>query len=140
MMQRNNGFQTPVRCFVAVRPDEGEEEMSNRIAELNDAARKYLSAPEKADSRTVRIVWTARVCARNDVPDIQRKVETYNAFSISNDPYGEHDSGSFTQPDGEQIYWKIDYYASCDMDHGSEDPSDQEKTTRVLTIMLASED
>jgi Protein of unknown function (DUF3768) len=39
---------------------------------------------------------------------------------------------------GERIFWKIDYYDE-NLEHGSEDPSDLFKTTRVLTIMLAGE-
>jgi hypothetical protein len=34
------------------------------------------------------------------------------------------------------FFWKIDCYAK-DMEHGSEDPTDTEKTVRVLTLMLA---
>jgi hypothetical protein len=49
----------------------------------------------------------------------------------------EHDFGSI-EVAGETIFWKIDYHGS-DMASGSEDPADPERTTRVLTIMLAEE-
>lgn len=61
----------------------------------------------------------------------------YDDFSKDNDPWSEHDFGSVTV-DGEKVFWKIDYY-STDLKMGSEDPSDQNATSRVLTIMLAAE-
>ncbi len=58
-------------------------------------------------------------------------------FAHENDPYGEHDFGKVTV-DGQDFFFKIDYY-----DHtlcfGSENPADTTITTRVLTIILASE-
>ena len=57
--------------------------------------------------------------------------------SLTNDPHGEHDFGSFALA-GRKFFWKIDAY-DADMQFGSEDPTDPEKTTRVLTIMLAEE-
>jgi Protein of unknown function (DUF3768) len=58
-------------------------------------------------------------------------------FTADNDPHGEHDFGSFTLV-GRKFFWKIDHYDKrCEF--GSEDPSDPEKTTRVLTLMLAEE-
>lgn len=65
------------------------------------------------------------------------KVKSFNDFTGGNDPYGEHDFGSF-QLAGETIYWKIDYYDS-DTQFGSENPANPAVTTRVLTIMLAHE-
>jgi len=65
------------------------------------------------------------------------KVQNYADFTPDNDPYGEHDFGSF-EVAGETFFWKIDYYdLRCEF--GSEDPADPEKTTRVLTIMFAGE-
>ena len=49
----------------------------------------------------------------------------------------EHDLGTF-DIDGERIMFKIDYHDKT-MEFGSEDPSDPAVTTRVLTIMLASD-
>jgi hypothetical protein len=40
--------------------------------------------------------------------------------------------------DSEKLYWKIGYYARR-LKFGSEDPSDPNKTTRVMTVMLAEE-
>lgn len=59
-------------------------------------------------------------------------------FNEDNDPYGEHDFGSFIHPFGGKVFWKIDYY-DLDLKYGSEDPADPAKTKRVLTVMLASE-
>jgi hypothetical protein len=64
-------------------------------------------------------------------------VKSFSAFSEDNDPYGEHDFGGF-EIAGEQFFWKIDYY-DLQCQYGSEDPSDPERTTRVLTVMLADE-
>ena len=61
----------------------------------------------------------------------------YDDFSEDNDPYGEHDFGKVVI-DGQDFFWKIDYYDPT-MTFGSENPADPSVTTRVLTIMLASE-
>ena len=60
-----------------------------------------------------------------------------NDFNEDNDPYGEHDFGAVTVS-GHRIFWKIDYYDRT-LTAGSPDPADESVTTRVLTIMLASE-
>jgi len=72
-----------------------------------------------------------------DQSAIREKVETFDAFTPDNDPYGERDFGAF-EHNGEKIFWKIDYYDAT-LTYGSEDPSDPQQTVRVLTIMLASE-
>jgi hypothetical protein len=69
--------------------------------------------------------------------ELLRRVRTFDQFDTSSDPYAEHDFGSL-EIDNERVFWKIDYYDRA-VQHGSDDPSDSAKTTRVLTIMLASE-
>ena len=104
---------------------------TDRIRELNDAFRATL--------RGGRAMMTSGVA---ELPDCVKaeavmQVARFSDFTDDNDPHGEHDFGSFTLV-GRRFFWKIDYYdKSCEF--GSEDPSDPEKTTRVLTIMLAEE-
>lgn len=64
-------------------------------------------------------------------------VQNFNAFDADNDPHQQHDFGDFELA-GEKYFFKLDYY-SLDMSAGSEDPADPDVTTRVLTIMHASE-
>lgn len=59
--------------------------------------------------------------------EILKKVRDFNDFNKGNDPYGEHDFGSFEHND-KKIFWKIDNY--------TEQP---EPYRSVLTIMLADE-
>jgi hypothetical protein len=104
---------------------------SRRIRVLNDFIRSTFLGG--------KIVMTAGVAA---LPlDVKARVLigtlTFNNFTPDNDPHGEHDFGSF-EVAGETFFWKIDYY-DRDLAAGSEDPADPEKTTRVLTIMLAEE-
>ena len=56
-------------------------------------------------------------------------------ITTANDPYGEHDFGSFDYK-GQKIFWKIDYY-DLNYEYMSENPADPTITNRVLTIMLA---
>ena len=66
-----------------------------------------------------------------------QKVRRFEAFTPDNDPYGEHDFGSFDFK-GQRIYWKFDYYDRMSRYHSS-DPTSTRMTNRVLTVMLAEE-
>jgi hypothetical protein len=104
---------------------------SDRIRVLNDNFRSTFIGG--------RVVMTAGVA---ELPlDVKARVliqvQTFTEFDADNDPYGEHDFGSF-EVAAERFFWKVDYY-DHDMMFGSPDPSDPAATTRVLTIMLASE-
>lgn len=103
----------------------------NTIALLNDTFRKTLSGG--------KVLMTSGVAALpTDVVAMAiRKVVTFDGFTADNDPYREHDFGSFDLA-GSRFMWKIDYFDQrCEF--GSDNPADPAKTTRVLTIMLASE-
>ena len=102
-----------------------------RIRELNDHARQSFTGG--------RVVITLGVAELDDtaVQQILARVRTYDQFTPDNDPYQEHDFGSFHH-DEVQVFWKFDYY---DLDYSmhSPDPADDTVTARVLTVMLAEE-
>mgnify|MGYP001083864709 FL=1 len=100
-----------------------------KITALNDHVRRSFTG--------CRVVITQGVQALDDVPSMLDQVRRFDAFTPDNDPYGEHDFGSFLHGDI-TIFWKIDTY-DVDLQMHSPDPSDPAVTTRVLTIMLAEE-
>jgi hypothetical protein len=104
---------------------------SERIRQLNDQFR--------STNIGGRIMMTASVAAMSEETrrEVFNRVRTFDAFTPENDPHEEHDFGSF-EVDGHKIFWKIDYFDAA-MECGSEDPTDPSKTTRILTVMLASE-
>ena len=71
------------------------------------------------------------------VERIVKTIAVYDNFCHANDPYEEHDFGSF-EAEGATIMFKIDYYDRALSMHSS-DPSDPAVTERVITIMLAEE-
>ena len=86
-----------------------------------------------------RVLLTAGINAKSqdDVARILSKVRHFNNFTEANDPYDEHDFGSFDY-NGEMIYFKIDYYDK-NYQYLSEEPANPDVTNRVMTVMLASE-
>ena len=110
------------------------------IRRLNDDLRRR--------DRGGRKVMTATLGAhdRDTVFLITQRVKHFTSFTDENDPYGEHDFGSFELDafgfPKLTINWKIDYYARSVADgysYGSEAPWDPRATNRVLTIMDASD-
>ena len=104
---------------------------TEKVRALNDAFRKSFAGG--------KVVMTASVA---ELPDVVRanalvEVSRFDRFTEDNDPHGEHDFGSF-ELIGRKFFFKIDCYDAT-MEFGSEDPSDPEKTTRVLTLMLAED-
>ena len=101
------------------------------IRALNDELRQNFA--------TGTAVMTAGVAAlgAEAVARIVKTIAVYDDFCHANDPYEEHDFGSF-EVDGQTIFFKIDYYDKSRSYH-SPDPSDPSVTERVITIMLAEE-
>jgi len=104
---------------------------AQKIQALNDAFRSTMTGG--------RMMMTAGVGALPQ--DVQamvlQRVRTFSAFTEDNDPHHEHDFGSF-ELSGRKFFFKMDYYDRA-MEFGSENPADPAVTTRVLTVMLASE-
>jgi hypothetical protein len=72
----------------------------------------------------------------DNVPEVLDQVRVFDQFTPANDPYGEHDFGSFIHADN-TIFWKFDYF-DLDMTMHSLDPSDPSITARVLTVIKAT--
>lgn len=124
------------------------QEQIEQIAALNDMARLAMGV-------TSRVVMTQGIAALDEVTRSQvfEQIERFNDFTRGNDPHGEHDAGFLYRDVSGQwhsrwtdedtcaalsVMWKIDYYDRA-LEFGSDEPWNPEKTTRVLTIMLASE-
>ena len=99
------------------------------IRALNDDLRQNLT--------TGTAFMTAGVAAlgAEAVARIVKTIAVYDDFCHANDPYEEHDFGSF-EADGQTIFFKIDYFDKTLASH-SPDPTDPSVTERVITIMLA---
>lgn len=103
----------------------------NDIATLNDNFRKTFTGGQ--------VLLTAGIdfMSMDDKANILSKVRNFNDFTEDNDPYGEHDFGSFDCK-GNKIFFKIDYY-DLNYEFMSKNPANPDITNRVLSIMLAEE-
>lgn len=108
------------------------ETRKTKIRDLNDELRTSKGA-------TGMLVVTSGVQARgvDFVNEAITAVSEFDAFDADNDPYEEHDFGCL-RLHGEKLFFKIDYF-DHDLARHSPDKADPAVTTRVLTIMLASE-
>ena len=101
------------------------------IRTLNDNFRKTFIGGR------VMLTCGIRTKTHDEIAEILEKVRSFDNFTTANDPYGEHDFGSFDYK-GQKIFFKIDYYDK-NLQYLSEDPADDSKTIRTLTIMLAED-
>ena len=107
---------------------------TNKIAVLNDKLRQNIFNPGKD-----KVILTQGV---SNLPfdeqlKILIKVKLFNNFNAGNDPYSQHDFGMIEHSEL-KYFFKIDYYDTS-MEYASDDPSNPDITTRVLTIMRADE-
>jgi hypothetical protein len=103
----------------------------SRVRSLNDTFRQSFAGG------VVTVSMGVEVLGADVKAEVLRRVRTFNRFTEKNDPHGEHDLGVFDIA-GKLFMWKIDCYDRA-MESGSENPGDPAVTTRVLTVMLASE-
>lgn len=106
---------------------------TDQIRALNDDLRQNLAQHAQCAFMTTGIA----ALGPEAVARIIQTVAIYDDFCHDNDPYEEHDFGTF-EAEGEIIFFKIDYYDRT-LTFGSPDPSDSSLTRRVITIMLAEE-
>ena len=101
------------------------------IRALNDELRQNLTVG------TALITASVAALGAEAVARIVKTIAVYDDFCHANDPYEEHDFGSF-EVDGHMLFFKIDYFDKALASH-SPYPSDPSVTERVITIMLAEE-
>ena len=101
------------------------------IRALNDELRQNLTVG------TAFITAGVAALGIDAVARIVKTIAVYDDFCHANDPYEEHDFGSF-EVDGPTIFFKIDYFDKALASH-SPDPAHPSVTERVIAIMLAEE-
>jgi hypothetical protein len=110
-------------------------QIRERIRALNDALRQR--GPVAAELDQWLLTPGVVALGPDAVAEAIEAVRTFDAFTPDNDPYGEHDFGSWEFRE-QSLFWKIDCYDRS-LSGGSPDPADPDVTRRVLTIMLALE-
>lgn len=118
-------------CAVKQNISEDAAARAEAIRDKNDAFRKSFSGG--------RVLLTPGVTnlSADHQQTVKSAVQAFGDFSPDNDPYGEHDFGAVSLEDA-VFFWKIDYY-DVDLQFGSSDPTDDDVTCRVLTVMRADE-
>ncbi len=86
-----------------------------------------------------QVMVTRGIAALGDIQAAQilAAVAAFDAFTADNDPHGEHDCAILNWQD-HKVMFKIDYYDPT-LQYHSDDPTDPDRTVRVMTVMLASE-
>lgn len=138
--KREKAFRNPAVSSLAIGIAETQASIGSTtdktktIATLNDDLRRRLLTPGRN-----KVVISHTVSNMSFIKRIHllKLISSFDDFSNSNDPNGERDFGKI-KFEGESYFWKIDYYDNS-MEYGSDDPSNPNITTRVLTVMHTSE-
>ena len=92
----------------------------------------------------LRFAATAMSTSPQGLPRCRKKSRPRSSAACSTTPSRrttirnfEHDFGSFEHA-GKTVFWKLDYY-DRDRRYRSPDPTDENVTERILTVMLAQE-
>lgn len=101
------------------------DDKSTLIAQQNDLLRRGI----KGHRIPGRIHATRSVVNSPNFNQLIDSVRAFSDFKEENDPWKEHDRATIGD-----IYFKIDYYENDELQYGSEDASDLDKTYRVMTI------
>jgi len=106
------------------------QQISSKAAS-NDALRRCVPLVERPD----RLMVTRGIAALDaeTVASILERVRGFDEFTQDNDPWGQHDFGSFVHG-GRKVFWKIDDYTAT-----GETDEEGLPLRLVLTVMLASE-
>lgn len=104
---------------------------TEEIRRLNDELRTQF--------RGGKVMLTTGITSLGEVAvvGILNAIAAFDDFNADNDPHGEHDC-ALLDWQGQRIMFKVDYY-DLDLNYLSENPTDPSVTTRVMTVMLASE-
>jgi hypothetical protein len=109
---------------------------SEKIRVLNDQFRSSF------DSNLGKVLLTSGVqtLSSDQLQQLLQAVKNFNDFNSDNNPYLENDMGRIDLFDS-SFFWKIDYLERQHWQQsiGSDDPTDVQKTLRVMTIMFTSE-
>ena len=107
------------------------DQRTQRIRALDDHLRKHPTSDVA--------IMTPGVAAlgQEAANRIIKTITTFDDFCHANNPYENHDNGSF-EADGRTVFFKIDHYERPP-DSPSPGPVDQRDRVRVITVMLAEE-
>ncbi|MCV6826079.1 MULTISPECIES: DUF3768 domain-containing protein [Halocynthiibacter] len=129
----NNALSIPEEDFEAA-------EKAKLIAEHNDRFRNTWGADFTIPGQ---IVMTQAVAALSPawITRAMAAIQRFDDFTEDNDPYGDHCFGAVEITVGDEtktIWFKIDLY-DWNLEYGAEDPTDLEKTKRVMTVLFPSD-